>query len=365
MPRSVRHATLADLIARVRPGCELVDSAPLGAEQSSEGDVTTKGTGYGKPVKLVVKHPDEREEILVFRTASADRFGHDWRSDRAAEMLLAYDTFEQIPNHITPIDVGAIEASGATTISVRGTNEFYLLTSFVPGELYATQLRRIVTTGSLTDSDRELGVGLAVWLAKLHTPIETPELYSRSLRDVIGSGEGIFGIIDGYPPNLPSSLWRRLQHIETRCVEWRWKLRSRSERLCRIHGDFHPYNVICEPSGDFTLLDASRGSIGDPANDLACMGINYLFFPIANPQAWHGGFRELWFGFWKSYQEARPDDEVYDCLAPYFAWRGLVLANPRWYPAMEEETRERLLSLVERVLESPRMHPEFAEDLFR
>ena len=46
--------------------------------------------------------------------ASNNAFGHNRRSDRAAEMLLASDTIDGIPRHAKLLDVGAYRLNGGT-----------------------------------------------------------------------------------------------------------------------------------------------------------------------------------------------------------------------------------------------------------
>jgi hypothetical protein len=46
------------------------------------------------------------------------------------------------------------------------------------------------------------------------------------------------------------------------------------------------------------------------------------------------------------------------------AWRGLVVANPVFYPALSPRARDRLLGFVERVLEAGALEPSWAEELF-
>jgi aminoglycoside phosphotransferase family enzyme len=181
----------------------------------------------------------------------------------------------------------------------------------------------------------------------------------------VGSGEGIFGIADGYPPDVPAAPKSRLQSIERRALEWRFRLSNRVARLSRIHGDFHPFNVLFTDQGELSLLDASRGSMGEPADDVGCMAINYVFFALEKPELWRQGFAELWHRFWRTYLEQSNDYEVLEVVAPFLAWRGLVLASPVWYPALETNARDRLLSLVERALDSPSFDPSFAEVVFK
>src|SRR5690606_13915468 len=124
------------------------------------------------------------------------------------------------------------------------------------------------------------------------------------IRDLVGSGEGIFGIVDAYGPDVPAAPPERLRAIERGALEWRRRLRERSERLSRTRGDFHPFNVLLDETEDgerLALLDASRGCMGDPADDVTCMAINYVFFAVEHPRAWRGGLGQLWQRFWDVY----------------------------------------------------------------
>jgi aminoglycoside phosphotransferase family enzyme len=155
-----------------------------------------------------------------------------------------------------------------------------------------------------------------------------------------------------------------LRAIEDRAVDWRWRLRGRSARLRRTHGDYHPFNVVVSAAGAVALLDASRGCLGDPADDVTCMAINFVFFAVEHPGTWSGAFRELWHRFWNVYLAESGDREVLEVCAPFLAWRGLVVANPLWYPNVEPDARERVFQLIERTLSAERFDPAFADEVF-
>jgi aminoglycoside phosphotransferase (APT) family kinase protein len=277
-------------------------------------------------------------------------------------MLLAFDTFSSIPKHAEALDVGAIQASGDGLISLREFGEFYLLTRFVPGHPYASELRALSDRGAKSDRDVRHCAALAQYLAELHRKRpDAPGIYRRSVRDLVGSGEGIMGIIDGYPDSLSPTLHKRLQKIEAQCQEWRWKLRDTEDRLVRIHGDIHPFNIVFDDD-ELHVLDASRGCMGDAADDLACLAINYLFFGSLCQGRARGDFRRLFRQLFEIYFAKRPDERMFDTIAPYFAWRGLVLANPAWYPKVESRDREHLLSFIESCLSSCRFELEMGEE---
>ncbi len=357
-------AGLRDLIASLLPGSRVVAVEPLAPDVSAR-DSTSKAAGYGAPLRITVADSEGEEQLLVFRTATANDFGHDRRADRAEQMLLSYDTFGRIPRHVPALDVGAIRADGRL-ISVADCGEFYLLTAFVPGQLYAEDLRRIAREEAALPRDIERCEILASYLVSLHAERGGRRAaYARAVRDLVGHGEGIFGIVDGYPQDVPAASLERLRGIEGRAWEWRWRLRDRPRRLARIHGDFHPFNVLFDEHGSLALLDTSRGSLGDPADDVVCMAINYVLFSLDRAGAWPRGLGVLWRTFWGAYLAESGDEELLETAAPYLAWRALVLACPVWYPSMSPAGRDRLLGFAERALEAPRFDPTWANDLFR
>lgn len=336
----------------------------MGPDSGATRDASSKAAGYGKPVRITLAGPGDTRREVVWRTSSSDEFGHDRRSDRAGNAILAFDDFARVPGHIAALDVGAID-HGGDLISIRDTGELYLITSYVPGVIYAEDLRRIAREGCATRLDHARVDALAHYLAELHAmPVEQPGTrYRRAIRDLVGHGEGIFGMIDGYP-SVEGVPPERLQALEQRCVEWRWRLRAYEHRLSRTHGDFHPFNIVFESGTRFTALDASRGTCGDPADDVIALVTNFLLFAIDIPGAW-GGLGPLWHRFWSSYLAARDDRELSSVAPPFFAWRALVVCNPRFYPSLSSAGRQTLLALAETALENHRFEPALADELFR
>jgi len=344
---------LRTLIMRLYPGATVGELETLGADEAP-ADATRKGVGYGVPVRVRLLEADGRARCLVFHTALPDDFGHDRRADRAQEMLLAYDTFGQVPGHVQAVDVGVIGADGAMR-SIADARELYLLTEWAEGEVYASDLREVARQGVTARDLRRVDL-LADYLVGLHIRRDDrPAIYTRAVRDLVGSGEGLFGIVDSYGAEVPSAPPARLQRIEQLMLAWRWRLRGRERRLSRTHGDFHPFNIVFGAEDTLMLLDASRGCAGDPADDLAALAVNYLFFALDAPGTWRGGFGALWHRLWSRYLEASGDREVLEVAAPWLAWRALVVANPRWYPGLSAAGRDALLGWIEEVLAAPRL----------
>jgi streptomycin 6-kinase len=352
-----------DHLARLYPGYRVIRVEPLAPDSGASASSTAKVAGYGRPVRVALADEHGNLLDLVWRTASPNPFGHDRASDRAGDALLAFHDFALIPDHIAAVDVGAVRANGEL-ISLRDATEHYLITTYAAGTIYADDLRRIAHAGAV-DSDLARVDALAGYLARLHAPIDDPSAYRRCVRDLIGHGEGIYGIVDGYPPGTPGASSGRLHALEARCADWRWRLRDREARLVRTHGDFHPFNVVFGDGSDFTLLDASRGACGEPADDVTAMVVNYALFALDVDGAWERGLRALWHRFWARYLDARPDPQLADTAPPWFAWRALVVCNPHFYPKLSVTARDRLLGFAEQVLDAGQLDPRAMDAVFR
>ena len=168
-----RDRALETLVRRIHPGCRLRTVRVFGDDDSAAEGETVKGAGYGRPLELMVERADGSVSKLVFHTATQNGFGHDFRSDRAAEMLLAYDTFNGIPGHVRAVDVGAVAGDGGSLLSLRDAGEFYLLTEYGPGRPYAEDLRRLSSGQGSSERDRARCDALVDWLVILLFPVSS------------------------------------------------------------------------------------------------------------------------------------------------------------------------------------------------
>ncbi len=336
------------------------DVKPLRGETQSEDAI--KAFGYGSPL-LITFAPDQADtQQVVLHTMSQDRFGHQRRSDRARNLLLDYDTFNDLPQHVPALDVGAF--ADDSLISLGNSGEFFLVAPFVEGQLYADDLKRITETNALTPQDEARAVALADYLAAIHaTKQPDAARYKRCIRDLLGHGEGIMGMTDTYPSDFAIAPPARLAQIEQRCVGWRWRINGHQHRLSQSHGDFHPWNVLFDGSApSFTVLDRSRGAWGDPADDLSAMTINYIFFSVRQYGRLQGEWAHLFDIFWERYLAGTDDRQIQDVIAPFYAWRTLVVAHPIWYPNLSDALRQTLFTLIENVLDTKRFDPAHIND---
>jgi aminoglycoside phosphotransferase (APT) family kinase protein len=248
-------------------------------------------------------------------------------------------------------------------ISLGETGEFFHLTKYAEGTPYAADLHRISEATELVPEDEDRATTLAEYLAEIHAVKHVDAtVYRRRIRDLVGHGEGIMGILDNYPSDFSIAPPTRLKAIETQCLNWRWRIKTTTHRLSQVHGDFHPWNVLFQEGTDFALLDRSRGAWGEPADDVSSMSINYIFFSLRQYGELAGPFRRLYDLFWDRYLDHARDEETLTVIQPFYAWRALVLASPVWYPNLDGSVREALFHFIERVLETERFDPRGTSD---
>jgi hypothetical protein len=320
-----------------------------------EGD-DLKGFGYGAPLFLEYEVSGERKRA-VLETMAPSSYGHDHFSDRAQAILWEHATFNNLPRHVRSLDSGAFLGSGRI-VSTGEAEEFFLLTEFVEGKGYFKDLERIRDSGTAAALDIDRSLALADYLAAVHAERhDAPLLYTRRIRDLLGHGECIMGMIDNYPAQFEFITRQLLKEIERACIEWRWRIKDRTHRLCRVHGDFHPWNILFRADRDFTVLDRSRGEWGEPADDVATMTINYLFFSLQRSGRLEGDLEKLFIRFWDRYLAKTGDRELLEVIAPFYAWRGLVIASPIWYPHLPAAVRRTIFNFIGNVLKADRFEP--------
>ncbi len=309
-----------------------------------------KKFGYGKPLLVRFKVKGKVQETVI-SVMKGDNYGHQFYWDRAAVLMFQYETSGSLKRHVKPMGLGYVNKSGKM-IPLSEPEEFFILNEKLEGYDYFNDLDRI-RKGEFLDTDNDRAGELADWLVDIHSlKKDDPPLYMRRVRDLIGSSECIMGLVDeAYSHPCEHFSRDRFIKLEKRLVDWRWKLAHYTHRLCAVHGDFHPWNVLVGGPDGFRVLDRSRGEWGEAAGDLSCMAANYILFGLYKGGSFSEQFRKMYMTYFERYLEKTGDVEILQVIAPFFVFRGLVIASPVWYPDHPETVRSSLLRFIENVLE--------------
>lgn len=323
--------------------------------------------GAGFLIKIKTRKDDKH---YVIKGLFPEGLEHDYPADRAGVFLLDLDEFKNLPKHVRAVDVLS-EMDDGSIKSIGGGREYYLLMERAEGKHYFNDLAEFAGKVKLDTADTEKIQAMVSYLAQIHSvKKESKQLYWRKVRDTIGHGECLMGVFDTYPEGTISS--SEMTAIEKKCVDWRARLKPKFKRLCQVHGDFHPGNIwfktvgagLCaypgqpqesapaqKPQIDFILLDRSRGPWGDAADDISALTINYIFFSINHFGKLSGPYLEAFNLFYDQYINEAGDTELFEVLAPFYAFRGVVVANPVFYPEVTPDNRRKIFNFVNGVLD--------------
>jgi hypothetical protein len=337
-------------------------TAPAG-----EGGDDPKRFGYGVPFEVECLVGGAPRQLVVSRTRPAQGFGHDYPADRAWQALYGHAAYNGFPRHVRSLDVGFVRESG-DVVSAADAAEFFQLVEKAAGQLYWLDLDRLLSE-PLRDVDSLRASALGRFLAQVHADRrDEPTLYERRIRELVGHGECLMGILDSYPHPYALLPPADCEALERAMVSWRWRLRRRVHRLARAHGDFHPWNLLFREGADFSVLDRSRGEWGEPADDVSALAINYLFFGVRkSAQEGRSGvaepFLDLFRVFLDAYLAGSGDRELCEVIPPFLAFRTLVIAHPRWYPTLSDTTRRSLIAFARAMAEPGAFDPDRVGEL--
>ncbi len=311
-----------------------------------------KGFGYGKPYLIEFEAGGKAHSVVLSSMRVQKGFGHDHFSDRAQILIWQHSVFNRLPGHVRSLDVGYFTRKGELYSSGRA-DEYFILMEKVEGKEYFIDLERIKKDGTLTSLDRERTRVLSTYLSEIHaSKHDDRELYIRKIRDTVGHGECIMGLTDSYPDNLDFISSSDLCDIEKKCIDWRYKIKSKTHRLCMTHGDFHPWNIMFRDGTDFTVLDRSRGEWGEAADDVSSITMNYLFYSLQKYGELKGPFREMFELFFNNYLEKTGDEEMLNIIQLFYVFRSVVVASPIWYPNLDPEVRKKIFNFINNILDT-------------
>ncbi|RLJ03179.1 MAG: aminoglycoside phosphotransferase family protein [Candidatus Aenigmatarchaeota archaeon] len=306
-----------------------------------------------------VRFDDDTRDLIIRYPKECG--GQEHPSDRAKNLLWGHDTYNRLPKHVKSVEVLILRKDGSL-VPIGEYEEFIQVMELASPDSveYFNDLDRILQN-DLTEKDLKRATILSDYLVDIHSvKRESPLEYMSRIRNLVGHGDGIMGIIDSYPSynELDFTDPEELINIQKKAVEWKERIKGMYHRLSQVHGDFHPFgNIRFFENDDFEVLDRSRGEWGEPADDVTCLSINYIFYALQDKGRFQGKFKKLYDTFLNNYIERTQDHEMFRVMQPFYAWRGLVIANPNFYPNLDYNVRRGLFNFINNVLDVDEFDP--------
>jgi Phosphotransferase enzyme family len=303
-----------------------------------------KSHGMTESVRVTVLEPDGSCNRFHFKMANESLYGEDLPQDRSRETVWRLHGYPMIRNHADHAAVVRFGADGRPRPVDLGAEDYCLIERELPGIPYVDLLR-----AADPDELPRSAVRLADYLAELHRPVpgDRQARYRRAVRDNLMNAS--FRLIDG-----GDAYWDRHPHrrhrTERRLAAWRIQLADRHARLRRTHNDFHPWNILLD-GDEVRVLGARSPGMGDPADDLAALAVNFVLFGYLRLGDFGGVFQAAFERFRDQYLHRTADDGCASVFAPFFAKRLLVLLNPVYYPHHPPWLVEQLGRLLDLVVE--------------
>ncbi len=325
--------------------------------RESTASGAAKQYGYGKPVKIEFT-VDGKPHAAVLGTASPGPFGHEHMADRAQMVLWDYGAYNSLPNHARALDVGTLDVEGNLP-SVANAEEFFLLVEHVEGTGYIHDIARLQDGGELAGARHRPGE------RAVRLPLDDPPGEGRQPRPV-------------RPQDPRAGRPRRVHHGDGGQLPRRQRVHHLRASSRRSSGAASPGaggsrgaptgSARCTATSTPSTSSSAKGptsacSTGRAGNGASrrttstALTANYLFASLQAHGRLADPFETLFQRFWERYIGRTGDEEILEVVAPFYAFRCLVMASPVWYPSLPEDVRRKLFSFTVSLLHAPRFDP--------
>ena len=320
--------------------------------------------GFGDTIFITLE--DKR---LVAKVSKKGDFGRNYLEDRIRDSVWTFSK-STLPKQPKQVAIGSIK--DGKLIPFNFHSEPFVVSEEAKGKSYHLFLSEALKRGNINEDDRKAALELSDYLVDIHQTKEPKSsLYKRHIIDVVGSPEGLMGVVTYLWNELTdkqiqetfgkskNDLRKEVLQLKKKAIEYADSIEDRIQRSSQIHGDFHPFeNIRFENYPEkYWILDRSRAEFGEPADDVVAMWMNYLNHALLDKGNYSGPFMELGNSFLDNYLRKTNDHEMLEIVQPFAVWRGLVISTPKWYPNTPTDVRKKIFNFMRNVSEVKEFDP--------
>lgn len=332
--------------------------------------VDLKPLGLGShSYSYLVNIPEINENIVLKFILGDGGWGHEYISDRLNLLSFQHIYGSNLSNSLNSYGIGIINSDDEIIFFDDVEEVFQVIDCFPKESLLLTHYLSKSFNSSNEKRIYKIIEDSATWLAKLHsTPIKinlslSKDLYKRHIRNLVGHGEMVLGVLDQFPePNDNKFVnEKQLVKIEKLFIDWRYRLKYNSSRIKRIHGDFHSNNILVIPNEKLIFLDFSREAYGESADDVSCFIGFIIYISFLEHQSLIEPYLDLIKIFLSNYENSTLDSNLKSIIPPFLAYRLLAKCNPRLYKSLSDEIRKKIIDVTIRLLNEKQFEVNFLQ----
>lgn len=309
--------------------------------------------GMTHTIEITFTENDGSSGTCYLKLPEHSLFGERLGSDAVKEITWRLEGYPTILGHSLCIGAGGVTAQGDPVPLSMLFPAYFSIEQALPGTIYADKLQNFSEHTSRTEALRDVQ-SICAHMVRMHKPVERngTALYRRMLREKLM--DPVFRLIDAdehYWSQRPAA---RME-VEHLFLGWRQRLWNLGRRIRVVHNDFHPWNILIKSDG-VALLGARSPGVGEPANDLAALMVNYVWFSYLTSNKFEGLYRDAYLAFWNTYLEMTGDIECLAALPPFLANRLLLFLDSAFYPGTGDAVKARVERLLFGLLKEE-IHP--------
>ncbi len=194
----------------------------------------------------------------------------------------------------------------------------------VEGVPYSEHLTNLLKSKQITDKDRDKTKFISDYLVKLHESSKLDRLtYIRETCNFIMHN---LTKLDGFNSDLAfrEKYGEEIKEV-TNSLEVLLTKSVNKSKVCLVHNDLHPTNILFRPDDSFRVIDPIGNMYGEQSADIATISLFYIWYGLRDSNS-SEIFLQLYESFMENYLNDTNNLEIMEILPTFYTVRALRLA---------------------------------------